>query len=175
MDLEAYLQIGDLEKILKDNNIVIPRLRGLRLMKNEEPVSEEDIKDIIKDKAGFLCGQIIEIDFGISYISKEKNYFYRNKNYEFIDIKWKNVHGKMRKELRFAFKKANRIVRKDIETFNKYCGCDDVLCIHARIGGPNWNYFGGPELSKEPWFIEKTNDWYDCTYCNIYAKIKDCF
>ena len=37
MDLFAYLQIEDLEKYLKDNNIEIPRLRGLRLMKDEEP------------------------------------------------------------------------------------------------------------------------------------------
>ena len=62
--------------------------------------------------------------------------------------------------------------RKQFETFNKYCGRDDVLYIHARIGGGNWPYYDGPELSKQPWFIEKVDDAFDSTYCDIYAKIK---
>ena len=46
-----------------------------------------------------------------------------------------------------------------------------MLCIHARIGGGNWSYYDGPELSKQPWFIEKVDDAFDSTYCDIYAKI----
>lgn len=57
------------------------------------------------------------------------------------------------------------------ETFNKYVGRDDVLMVHARIGGGNWEYYGGPELAKQPWFIEKVDDSYDNTYCDIYVQI----
>ena len=42
MDLYAYSQIENLKQYLKDNNIEVPRLRGLRLMKKEEIVSTED-------------------------------------------------------------------------------------------------------------------------------------
>lgn len=37
MDLGAYAQIDNLGQIMKDNGIDIPRLRGLRLMKDKEP------------------------------------------------------------------------------------------------------------------------------------------
>ena len=56
-------------------------------------------------------------------------------------------------------------------TWNKYVGRDDVLYIHARIGGNNWNYYDGPELARQPWFLEKVDDCFDSTYCDIYAKI----
>jgi len=44
MDLGAYAQIDSLEQILRQNNINVPRLRGLRLMSEEKPVSREDIE-----------------------------------------------------------------------------------------------------------------------------------
>ena len=40
MDLYAYAQIADYEDILKANDIVIKRLRGIRMMKEEEAVPE---------------------------------------------------------------------------------------------------------------------------------------
>lgn len=45
MDLYAYAQIEDLEKYLKDNNIEVPRLRGLRLMKEEKLIEPQQIND----------------------------------------------------------------------------------------------------------------------------------
>ena len=36
MDLYAYSQIENLKHLLEENKIDIPRLRGLRLMKDEE-------------------------------------------------------------------------------------------------------------------------------------------
>lgn len=121
MDLGAYMQIGKLEQIMKDNGIEVPRLRGLRLMSEESPLSEEEIHDQIIDMA------------------------------------------------RVA---PSIVVRRQYEMFNKYCGRPDVLYIHARIGGPNWVTFGGPELAKQPWFIDAIDDAFDPTYCDIYAKIK---
>lgn len=57
--------------------------------------------------------------------------------------------------------------------WNKYAGQEGILYIHARIGGNNWKAYGGPELAKQPWFLEKVDDTFDSTYCDIYAKIKD--
>ena len=37
MDLFAYSQIDDFDHLLEDNNIEIPRLRGVRLMSQEKP------------------------------------------------------------------------------------------------------------------------------------------
>ena len=42
MDIGAYAQIDDLEQIMKDHNIDIPRLRGLRLMKDERPLTKTE-------------------------------------------------------------------------------------------------------------------------------------
>ena len=55
--------------------------------------------------------------------------------------------------------------------WNKYVGRDDVLYIHARIGGNNWSYFNGNEITRQSWFLSKADDYFDCTYCDIYAKI----
>lgn len=43
MNLTAYSQIEDLMPVLQSTGIEIPRLRGLGLMKNEEPVSKPDL------------------------------------------------------------------------------------------------------------------------------------
>ena len=67
---------------------------------------------------------------------------------------------------------AKEAARHQFETFNKYVGRDDVLYIHARIGGGNWLPYGGADIEKQPWFIEKVDDCYDQTYCDIYARIK---
>ena len=36
----------------------------------------------------------------------------------------------------------------------------------------NWLAYDGDKISKQPWFIEKVDDPYDDTYCDIYARIK---
>ena len=47
MDLGAYSQIDDLNEIAKENNIEVPRLRGYRLMKNEEYITIHARKRVI--------------------------------------------------------------------------------------------------------------------------------
>lgn len=49
MDLGAYVQIEELEKVMVDNNIDVPRLRGLRLMENEKPLTEKEIKELSRN------------------------------------------------------------------------------------------------------------------------------
>lgn len=47
MNLKAYSQIEDLMPVLQSTGIEIPRLRGLGLMKNEEPVNQTDLNEIL--------------------------------------------------------------------------------------------------------------------------------
>ena len=46
MDLFAYSQIDDFDHLLEDNNIEIPRLRGVRLMSQEKPEHDYIPKDL---------------------------------------------------------------------------------------------------------------------------------
>ena len=46
------------------------------------------------------------------------------------------------------------------------------MYIHSRIGGKNWSHYYKEVVDKE-WFLEKVDDCFDSTYCDIYAKIKE--
>lgn len=142
MDLYAYTQIDDLKKYLEENNIDIPRLRGLRLMKEEEPVSEDEIKECVESVS--LC----------RYSKKAKSI--------------NDLHGNARKKYKLLLKYS----RKQYDVFNKYVG-KNVLYVHARVGGANWDFFGMNEITKHPLYLEKIDDVIDCTYCDIYFKLKE--
>lgn len=186
MDLYAYSQIEneEIKRIVKANGIEVPRLRGYRLMKDEEPVTKDSIKGNIDcaiiDVVEWLCRTepIWNVnDPGRLYSSStdRKCQYYLTKDdqkdYDYSDIRWDRIHGKKRKILKFEIKKAKKKVLDQFNTWNKYAGRDNVLYIHARIGGNNWNFYGGFELARQPWFIEKVDDSFDNTYCDIYAKI----
>jgi hypothetical protein len=143
MDLYAYGQIDDLKKYLEENNIDIPRLRGLRLMKDETPIGEEKIKE-----------------------DAEKTFLYwfcqcRKKKIE-------DVHGKARKKYKLYLKQ----FKKQYDMFNKYVG-KNVLYVHARVGGANWDFFGMDKITKHPLYLERVDDYLDSTYCDIYFKLKE--
>ena len=58
MDLGAYAQIEDLDVIAKANNIDCPRLRGYRLMSEEESIDLKeaiDKNEIARDCVKELC------------------------------------------------------------------------------------------------------------------------
>ena len=181
MDLYAYAQIDELEEIMKANDIEVPRLRGLRLMSKETPeynyipdnlefnVLEDWVaSDFGRDKVFQVYSSWArELTERLSYISKIDDY-----GDEVRKINWRLLKRKDKKYLKLEIKHRIKEYRKQFETFNKYCGRDDVLYIHARIGGGNGSYYDGLELSKQPWFIEKVDDAFDSTYCDIYAKIE---
>lgn len=187
MDLVAYSQIGNIDELAKENAISVPRLRGYRMMEDEKPKSNEEIEELINDQAMWIlersmrsCPQRFRPDSNIIEDSPStdklvKKYLiaqldeYNLK--EVIGIKWNLIHGKDRKAIKFALKKSRRRIQKQFDTFNKYVGRKDVLYIHARIGGANWAYYDGPDIERQPWFIEKVDDGFDDTYCDIYAKI----
>lgn len=187
MDLMAYTQIEDLDKIAKSNNIEIPRLRGYRLMKNEQRVSSEEVKRIMEDCAVEVCKFLCCSDpfwnansSSIEYSTRTDKIcdYYLVKGLDengytcYTDIRWDRIHGRKRKILKFAIKKQKRRIQKQFDMWNKYVGNKNVLYIHARIGGRKWEYYGGNELIKLSWFLDKADDYYDGTYCDIYALIK---
>lgn len=186
MDLGAYMNIDALREIAERNNIDIPRLRGYRLMKDEEVFSAEDIQDMTRSSEIRVCERLCRAEpfwnpkaycHEYSYWTDRLCGYYliegTDRDYErFSDIRWDRIHGWKRRILKFEVKKDKRSIQKQHEMWNKYVGKDGVLYIHARIGGPNWEAYGGPELEKQPWFLEKVDDCFDSTYCDIYAQIR---
>lgn len=184
MDLGAYTQIGDIDiqKIVEDKGISVPRLRGYRLMSEEEPVTENEIADIISNDASwiyekFVCSSPVRfrpqshgIEFSATTDRLREKYLIKDDG-RVVGIRWNLIHGRNRKELKFALKKSRKRIMDQYSTFNKYAGHSNVLYIHARIGGNNWNYYGGHDIEKQSWFIEKVDDSSDVTYCDIYADI----
>lgn len=191
MDLGAYAQIDDLEQIMKDNGIDIPRLRGLRLMKDEEPVSKEELLDIAKSDGLYgcvcLCQSLPPFNWNSNWSEMSDRtdeiceYYLELGTYDDgeinhldpISVRWDRVHGKKRKAFKYVIKKAKKRVKEQFDMWNKYAGRDDVLYIHARIGSGNWGYYDCDKIVKgQPWYLEHCEDHFDCTYVDIYAKIK---
>lgn len=187
MDLGAYAQINELEQIAKENGIEVPRLRGYRIMKNEEPVSKEHINEmkrnceisVVKD----LCEatpfwnsnpQYWTMDTYTDYL---KQYFLtvekdEDGRLEYTGIRWDRIHGWKRKVLKFEIKKQKRRIQQQYDMWNKYAGKEGILYIHSRIGGNNWKcYDGKAELISQPWFLDRVDDCFDSTYCDFYARI----
>lgn len=187
MDLEAYAQIEDLEKIANENNIEVPRLRGYRLMKDESPVTTDTMRKIMHRYEIDVCENLCCSEpfwhanancYTFSSYTDYLRHYYLIESVDedgykrYTGIRWDRIHGWKRKVLKFAIKQKKKQIQKEIAMWNKYAGNEKVLYIHARIGGPNWNAYGGNEISKLPWFLDKVDDYYDNTYCNIYALIK---
>lgn len=138
-----------------------------------------DIKSMSEGVAGTCCCDLIESSWGASdgwYLLNEwtdycKSYYTRKINGGGCEPRWDRIHGFKRKKLKFEIKKQKKAIEKQYEMFNKYCGRYDILYIHARIGGGNWSYYRD-QVINQPWFIEKVDDAYDSTYCDIYARIE---
>lgn len=184
MDLGAYSQIEELGGLADANGIDVPRLRGYRLMDNEMSISLKDIDKICKNMSFDVLEKLCRSTPFWSphprwrsydrYTDRLRNYYsIRNQYGEIVDIRWDRIHGRKRKILKFEIKKAKLRVQKQMGIWNKYAGQKDVLYIHSRIGGGNWNYYGGNELVSQPWFIERVDDHFDRTYCDIYARIDE--
>lgn len=181
MDLGAYANIENLNELMAVNGISVPRLRGLRLMKDEKPFNEEDKKKWA-DRIGLeecefaCCSRFLYNSNWHEYSDsttriRHKYLQYDNDKSLPIGVKWNKIHGKKRKVFKYKMKMAKRRVDATAKAFNKYCSREDVLYIHARIGGNNWKYYDGNEIAKQSWFLEKVDDPFDETYCDIYALI----
>lgn len=186
MDIGAYARIKDLSAILDSTGINIPRLRGLRLMATEEKISENDIKEMADSAEVDAVEDLVRACPPWSVGSNSHSYCNRtDKNLKrFLvytedergykqptAVRWSELHGKKRKKVKLLAKTQTKRIRKSMETFNKYAGRKDVLYVHTRIGGNNWVYFDGPKVAGHPAFIERVDDWFDSTYCDIYIKV----
>lgn len=176
MDLGAYVQIGNLSKLAKLNNINVARLRGYRYMKYEDkPIDiDEEIKNLNKYIVEDLVTSIPA--WSINSSIREWNSETGNKMRKFYDdknerIKWENIHGKHRKNLKYVLKIKKLEVKEQFNIFNKYLGREDILYIHARLGSRNWSGIHYWDYKKEPWYINGIDDSFDDSYCDIYAKI----
>ena len=194
MDLFAYCQIDRFDEIMKENNIKIPRFRGYRWMFEEDGISHEEIEEAVECNKRYVYERCTEsyppfainpsfIGFSLGTNRLKNKYLIKDKytvvgvdgsqieDERTVGIRWDLIHGKKRKNLKYLLKKDEEATRTSLEIFNKYVGRKDVICVHARIGGDNWNYFGGYKLKKEPWFLEKVDDYWNESYCDIYVKI----
>lgn len=181
MNLYAYTQIGDFEELASKNGIEVPRLRGYLLMSNEESVPVEEFEKAAKEiEIEAVKGLVTAFPKWATHpawytYNSDSQFLHRRylkyENSEPVGIRWDRIHGKKRKNLKFRIKKNKKRCFLNWQTWNKYIGRQDVLYIHARIGGANWLYYGGVELEKQPWFLERVDDPWDTTYCDIYAKL----
>lgn len=176
MDLGAYANIGEdeIEQIVKANGIEVPRLRGYRLMKDEESV---DLKTMWTEKDDIECAIDLCVSrpfWNIHPYAKEYSSYTDYIRKLFLSssegIRWNRIHGWKRRVLKTYIHNEKKRKLEQYKIWNKYAGRDDILYIHARIGGYNWkSYFH--KVVNQPWFLEKVDDSFDSTYCDIYAKI----
>ena len=109
MDLGAYAQIEELDELVKANGIEVARCRGYRLMKDEKPISENELANIVKrrmfdaaeeeiktDEHGWIVGSW-ETDRKCRklLIGKKESWYI-----ETTGINWSKIHGKLRKRIK---------------------------------------------------------------------------
>lgn len=180
MDLGAYAQMEDLDEIAKANGIEVERCRGYRLMKDEEPISEDELTSMVNLNMFEAAENEIRTDYRYGWITHStetdrkcrKLLIGKKKDWhiEITGINWSKIHGKLRKRIKFAIKKAKRDVLIQWKMWNKYAGRDDVLYIHAKLGSWSWSDVKWWSYKSQPWYLDGCDD-HDKAYCDIYAKI----
>lgn len=190
MDLGAYAQITDLNALMASNGIEVPRLRGLRLMSQEKPMSADEIREDVRERliahAEHELTRVASNMYEYSDRTKRLKKKYLVYDYvpwewdgktgtslEPVAIRWDQLHGKRRKAMKYALRKYKKEIEKQWEAWNRYAGRRHILYIHARVGAKNWDWYGCDALKKQPWFLEVVDDAFDCTYCDIYAYIRE--
>lgn len=186
MDLLAYAQIEEYENLLKNNHIEIPRLRGIDPCESMKPWTDEECRRSIERIRNRICEDLCtakpfwssrpeyyELSDWTDYL--REYYLVTDKSARRIEVKgirWDRIHGWKRRRLKTEIHNNIKKFERYVDTWNKYCGCKDVFRIHSRIGGNNWSYYGGEKLVCQSWYIEKVDDYFDSTYCDIYVRIK---
>ncbi len=195
MDLKAYSQIDELKSILKNNGIDIPRLRGIDLCVNMTPWTKEEVEKTLKDIEIDCCKDLCcsepfwnpnswcstfssytdyLCDFYMTTGKKEDDGYTYD---DYVSIRWNRIHGCKRKVLKTYIHNEKKAFLKYVEKYNSYCGKENIVRVHSRMGGKNWTWNNQDwlkrrtEIINSPWFIERVNDWYDGTYCDFYCKI----
>ena len=161
-------------------SIDIPRYRGFGYTKDLEEYSLIDVKDILKSEETNILESLCRSNpkwsinsFSETYSYSSDMYFARHlkRDGKLMVVDWDKIHGKKRKALKYEIKTFKRNLVKMVKIWNQYAKKDGFICIRARIGGDNWNYFKGDKLKNYEWFVDKVDDAFDSTYCYIFAKI----
>jgi len=181
MDLEAYVNIPKFEKFVEEQGIKINRVRGYRLMKDEKPITKDEMYEIVEHNLPYILESILtrryDPKLGFCYYAgymsnnQEKKYFIQVDEYE-KKINWKNIHGKLRKKLKYEQKCLAKAVFTQWNMWNKFCG-ENILYIHAKQGIYNWSDTWRKDYENEEWYLDSCDDAFDNCYADIYAKIKD--
>lgn len=181
-----------LDPLAKQNGIVVPRPRGYLLMAEEEPVSEETIRELIAGEAvgiaedlcrrGWLkSSQSAEYGSRIDRVLKryltiqttDDQLCEEGIRQEYYGIRWGRIHGKKRKMLKWAIRKLEKRIRAEYATWNKYAGREDVLYIYSNFGGDKWRRYAGKDsIMSRPWFLDRVDKYSNPDYCDFYAKIR---
>lgn len=120
MNLTAYSQIEDLMPVLQSTGIEIPRLRGLSLMKNEEPVNQTDLNEILHSMEILAVQNLLESFPAWDFYSccselcpatdrRIKKYMILDEDGDPISIRWDRIHGKKRKTAKYAIKQYKKL------------------------------------------------------------------
>jgi len=153
MDIEAYLNIEELEKVAKANGIEVPYLRGYRLMSNQEAWTEEMIVKEVEKELDYAFRALTDSAIRMAEAAMMRDI----RAYE-AETSWLAPYEHQCYTFESDF-------REQAEVWNRYVGRDDVLYIHSRMG------LDALDLKEQPWFLDYVLDAYDPTYCDIYAKI----
>lgn len=166
MDLIAYIHKGDLDGLAKVNGIDVPRLRGYRLMKDQNPVDEDFIQRCLKAEEQDVT---VLTEYTITRMAE---YLFEG-NLMAIRDEADDLMDRLT-----DYSRCEKRLREQYDMWNKYAGREDVLMIHSRMGGCTYTYMDANgdrqtyDLRKQPWYLGCVNDAYDGTYVDIYAKIK---
>lgn len=186
MDLYAFAQIPELKHLAEERGIDIPRLRGYRLMSEEDRFEQVEIDKLKRAAVAEVAEQLC----------RSKPFWSRTPEYreisrdtdrlrerycvvetdamglkECVDVRWDALDDNMREILLAAVEEKQQAIQKQFDTFNKYVG-KNVLYIHSRMGGGNWESYEHKEgITGQPWFLERVDDCVDGTYCDFYASL----
>ena len=175
MDLYAYAQIDDFEALAKANGIDVPRLRGYRLMSEEDAISENAAAEMLRDAEADAVEDLCRADppFSVNPVAYTysrrsdaivETYIYKKSDRTAV-VRWDRLHGKRRKAAKFVIKQRKRAIRTQNGLWSRFAGQPDVLYIHSRIG------CGFRAFANQPWYLGGCVDSYDSTYCDIYASV----
>lgn len=186
MDLYAYAQIPRFKQLAEEHNIIVPRLRGYRLMSEEDRYEQTEIdklkRSVVVEVAEDMCRakpfwsrtpKYREISSETDRICARYLFVETDEDgcKEYVDVRWDALDDNMRETLLAAVEEKQQAIQKQFDTFNKYVG-KNVLYIHSRMGGGNWEYYESKDaLMAQPWFLERVDDCVDGTYCDFYASL----
>ena len=195
MDLGAFVRIRGMKQLADLNEINVPRTRGYRWMAAEKPVTEEEMADLRERIETLTCDDAPRTEpmFSLSPMYTEFSLRTSKLVSQYMDVSekevtdgngrkykrrvvkpdWNKITGQDAENLKIMLRNAVEQLEEQYSLFNEYAGKEGVLYVHARIGTKNGTKYKWTDLMDKPWFIAGTDDAFDDTYCDIYARVKE--